>query len=84
LFLVRDLYPCLLLYLTVIYICILSLVSINLTVIMHGADVLVQAEGLAPRVGPLIHRLVLPLHLHLNVLNTGTLIGTLGDVKFGT
>ena len=43
---------------------------------MHGADVLVQAEGLAPRVGPLLHRLVLPLHLHLNVLNQ------IGDVKF--
>jgi hypothetical protein len=43
---------------------------------MHGADVLVQAEGLAPRVGPLLHRLVLPFHLHLNVLNQ------IGDVKF--
>ncbi len=43
---------------------------------MHGADVLVQAEGLAPRVGPLLHRLVLPLHLHLNVLHTGSLLET--------
>ncbi len=43
---------------------------------MHGADVLVQAEGLAPRVGPFLHWLVLPLHLHLNVLNQ------IGDVKF--
>ena len=39
------------------------------TVVVHGADVLVQAEGLAPGVGALLHRLVVPLHLHLHVLH---------------
>ena len=47
---------------------ILSL-SLRLTVVMHGADVLVEAEGLAPRVGLLLHRLHLTVHLDLDVLH---------------
>ena len=54
------------------------------TVVVHGADVLVQAEGLAPGVGALLHRLVVPLHLHLHVLHTQehAVISTLVHVSY--